>query len=336
MSSEVGDLLAGYRGRRTLITGGLGFIGSNLAHRLVELGGRVTIVDALVPDQGGNPYNVHEIADQILIRVADLRSEEVAREVVQGQEVIFNLAGQVSHVDSMENPRQDLESNILPHLSLLEACRRHNRQAVIVYAGTRGQYGRPQYLPVDESHPQRPLDINGVHKMAAEHYHFVYHHAYGLRICSLRLTNTYGPRMLMKHGRHGFISWFLRQAADDETIVVFGDGRQLRDFNYVDDVVGALLLAGASPAAEGQAFNLGSGQPVSVGQIAQMVVEACGRGRWDLVPYPEDRRPIEIGDYYADIKKASSILGWHPAVGLRQGLLETVRLFAAHRQHYWS
>lgn len=328
--------LRGYRGRRVLITGGLGFIGSNVAHRLIELGSQVTIVDALIPELGGNLYNVQDIADDIRVEIADLCSDAVAKHLVHDQEIIFNLAGQVAHVDSMDKPYRDLNLNLHSHVNLLEACRHFNPEAKVVYTGTRGQYGRAQYLPVDEKHPQRPIDVNGVNKVAAEQYHFVYYHAYGLRTCSLRLTNTYGPRQPMKHDRHGFIAWFVRKAMDGETILVFGDGSQLRDFNYVDDVVSALLLAGASPACDGQAFNLGGGQPISVLRVAELVIEAAGRGQIQKVPFPEKRRRIEIGDYYADYSKFKAATGWEPTVSMKEGLRRTVDFFAKAREHYWE
>lgn len=324
-----------YRGRRVLVTGGLGFIGSNLAHRLVKLGSRVSIVDALVPSHGGSYRNIGGIEDVVAVRVADMQSPRVAKEAVAGQEVIFNLMGQVSHVDSMANPRKDAEYNFLSHLSLLEACRRYNREAKVVYAGTRGQYGRPEYTPVDEGHPLRPIDVNGVNKQAAEGLHLVYHRAHGIRTVSLRLSNTYGPRQLMKHNRQGFIYWFVRQALEGQTIVIYGDGSQLRDFVYVDDVVDAFLLAGAREAADGEAFNVGSGRPTSVLEAAKLVIEACGRGGYRLMPFPEDRERIEIGDYYADTRKIERALGWRACVPLREGMRRTVAFFAGS-DRYWA
>ena len=329
------DLACFYRDRRMMVTGGLGFIGSNLAHRLVELGSDVLLVDALLHDQGGNPYNVTDIQDRVQVRTADLRdSPEMAR-LVSGREVIFNLAGQVSHIDSMHDPLADLEINCRGPLTLLEACRLHNPGAKVVYASTRQIYGRPESLPVDERHPRRPTDVNGVDKMAGEWYHLVYNSAYGLRATSLRLTNTYGPRQLMKHNRQGFLPWFIRRALEGEEITLYGDGSQLRDLTYVDDVVEAFLLAGASEAADGEVFNLGGVEPVSLRDVASLIVALVGRGSVRCVPWPAEKKAIDIGSFYADYSKVRRVLGWEPRVGIEEGLQRTIAYYLAHWRHYW-
>lgn len=324
-----------FRGKQALITGGLGFIGSALAHRLVGMGAQVAIVDALIPDCGGNLFNINDIADQVVVEIADIGDGEKMAPLVREQEYIFNLAGQVSHVDSMRNPMADLEINAKAHLAFLETCRRHNPEARLVYAGTRQVYGRPVYLPVDESHPLSPTDVNGVNKQAGEWYHMVYHAAYGLRATSLRLTNVYGPRQLMKHSRQGFIPWFIRLAMDGEEIQVFGDGRQRRDLTYVDDVVEAFLLAAASDAADGQVFNLGGLQAVSLAELAGRIVAAAGSGSYRLVPFPAERKAIDIGDFYADYSKIEQTLGWEPRVPLEEGLTRTMAYYRCHKERYW-
>ena len=335
-TGRVDPELSVYKGRKVLVTGGLGFIGSNLARRLLQLGADVTIIDALIPGKGGNTYNISDCADCIDVHIADLRSAEDVARLVPGKEIIFNLAGSVSHLDSMANPILDMGLNCEAHLSLLEGCRRHNREARIVYTGTRAQYGRPLYLPVDEKHPQLPIDVNGIHKMAAEAYHFLYSRIYGMPVCSLRLTNTYGPRQPMRDPRHGFINWLLRLALEGQCLPVYGDGQQQRDLNYVEDVVDALLLAGVAPAAEGQAFNLGSGRPVTVLEVARLLIELTDSERYELVPFPENESKIEIGDYYADCTKVANVLGWLPRVSLQDGLRRTISFFAEARQHYWG
>jgi UDP-glucose 4-epimerase len=239
------DLRSLFAGKRVLVAGGLGFIGSNLARRLVELGADVLIVDALIPAYGGNPFNIAGIENRVRVNIADVRNESVINHLVQGQDFLFNLVGQVSHIDSMQDPYTDLETNCRAQIALLEACRRYNPQVKIVYTGTRQVYGRPRYLPVDEEHPVEPVDINGVHKMAAEWYHRIYHQAHGLRTVTLRLTNTYGPRMRVKDSRQGFIGWWIHQVVRGREIEIFGTGQQIRDLNYVDDVVEVLLLAAA-------------------------------------------------------------------------------------------
>lgn len=329
------DYLAFYAHKRVLITGGLGFIGSNLAHRLVELGAEVLLVDSLVPDYGGNRFNIQGIEGRVQVNIADVRDPHAMNALVPGQDIIFNLAGQVSHLDSMSDPFTDLEINVRSQLFILEACRHHNPQATIVYAGTRQQYGRPQYLPLDEEHRNRPLDVNGVNKMAGEWYHLVYHTAYGLRTCSLRLTNTYGPRQLMKHSRQGFIAWFIRLAVEGKEIQVYGDGQQRRDLTFVEDVVDAFLRAGASERAIGQVFNLGGLEPIRLIDLAHLIVEVAGRGSVRLVPWPPQRRRIDIGDVFSSYAKIEQTLGWRPKVPLREGLERTIAYYEKHGRHYW-
>jgi UDP-glucose 4-epimerase len=322
-----------YRERRVLVTGGLGFIGSNLCRALADLGARVTAVDSLLPDYGGNQWNLAGYEDKVLINIADVRGHGMEH-LVRGQEVLFNLAGQVSHIDSMTDPITDLEINCTSQLRVLEAVRKGNPELKIVYAGTRQIYGRPLYLPVDEKHLLQPVDVNGINKISGESYHLVYHQVYGIRASSLRLTNTYGPRQLIQHNRQGFIGWFIRKAAFGEEIEIFGDGSQKRDFNHVDDVVDAFLRAGATDAADGQALNLGTKTPISLLDLARLLIEVAGEGRYTLVPFPPERKRIDIGDFYADISRAKQVLGWTPAVPLRQGLEETIAYYRKHREHY--
>ncbi len=321
-----------YRGRQVLVTGGLGFIGSNLCRILADLGAHVTAVDSLLPDYGGNLFNLAGYEDRVRINIADVRGHGMEY-LVRDQEVLFNLAGQVSHIDSMTDPVTDLEINCTSQLRLLEAVRRGNPELKIVYAGTRQIYGRPHYLPVDEKHLLQPVDVNGINKISGEFYHLVYHQVYGIRASSLRLTNTYGPRQLIRHNRQGFIGWFIRQAALGEQIQVFGDGTQRRDFTHVEDVVDAFLRAGAADASDGEVFNLGEETPVSLLELAELLVEVAG-ARYTLVPFPPERKRIDIGDFYADITKIRETLGWEPHKPLREGLAETVEYYRRHQEHY--
>ena len=322
-----------YRGRRVLITGGLGFIGSNLARALADLGAQVTAVDSLLPDYGGNVFNLAGYEDKLRINIADVRGHGM-KYLVKGQEVLFNLAGQVSHIDSMSDPFTDLEINCTSQLWILEAVRQQNPELKIVYAGTRQIYGKPQYLPVDEKHLLNPTDVNGINKISGELYHLVYHSVYGIRASSLRLTNTYGPRQLIRHSRQGFIGWFVRQALLGEEIQLFGDGQQKRDFNYVSDVVDAFLRAGARDAADGHVFNLGGEAAVALSDLVKLLVELAGRGSWRLVPFPPERKRIDIGDFYGDTTKIRTTLGWSPQVPLRQGLEATLAYYRDHKDHY--
>ncbi|MBW7885072.1 MAG: NAD-dependent epimerase/dehydratase family protein [Caldilineaceae bacterium] len=328
------DHLGYYAGKSVLITGGLGFIGSNLARRLADLDARVTLVDSLIPDYGGNLFNIAGYEDRLQLNIADVRDPYSMRALVKGHDVLFNLAGQVSHLDSMTDPFTDLEINTRSQLSILEACRYENPDIKVVYAGTRQQYGKPRYLPLDEDHLQAPTDVNGVNKLAGEWYHIVYHAAYGLRTASLRLTNTYGPRQLIRHNRQGFIGWFVRLAVEGKEIQLYGDGQQLRDLVYVDDVVDAFLRAGACEQANGQVYNVGGQAPISLLALAQLLIEVAGRGSLTLVPWPEARKKIDIGDVYSSSARIQSELGWQPATGLREGLASTVAYYARFLDRY--
>jgi UDP-glucose 4-epimerase len=322
-----------YRGRKVLVTGGLGFIGSNLCRALADLGARVTAVDSLLPDYGGNLFNLQDYEDRVRINIADVRGNGMEF-LVRGHDVLFNLAGQVSHIDSMTDPVTDLEINCTSQLRLLEAVRRGNPDLKIVYAGTRQVYGKPMYLPVDEKHLLQPVDVNGINKISGEFYHLVYQQAYGIRASSLRLTNTYGPRQLIRHNRQGFIGWFVRKAAFGEEIQIFGDGLQKRDFNHVVDVVDAFLRAGAMDAADGQVINLGDAAPLSLADLVTLLLDVAGGGTFTRVPFPPERKRIDIGDFYADISKARAVLGWAPTIPLRRGLEETIAFYRRHREHY--
>ena len=323
-----------YRGRRALVTGGLGFIGSHVARRLLGLGAEVTVIDALVPGYGGHPFNVEDVRDELHVIRGDLRDATAAEAAVDRQDYVFHLAGQVSHTESMSDPRRDLDNNALATLSLLEACRRVNPSTRLVFSGTRQVYGRPQRNPVDETHPCLPLDVNGIHKWAAEQYHQLYHDVHGIPSVVLRLTNTYGPGQLVKHPRQGFIGWFVRKAVEGREIEIMGDGTQRRDLNFVDDVVEAMLLAAASPKAFGRVYNLGSRGPVSLEALARLLIEVAGRGSFRFVPFPPERKSIDVGSIEIDYARIRNELGWEPRVALRDGLERTVRYYERHLARY--
>jgi UDP-glucose 4-epimerase len=323
-----------YRGRRVMITGGLGFIGSNLARQLVDLGADVLLVDSLIPDYGGNLFNIDGITDRVSVNIADIRQASTMNYLVRDRDVIFNLAGQVSHIDSLKDPHTDLDINCRSQLTLLEACRHNNPRAKVVYAGTRQVYGRPDFLPVSEQHLVRPTDVNGINKAAGEYYHLVYNNVFGVRACSLRLTNVYGPRQLVKHNRQGFIAWFIRQAVEGGEIQIFGDGSQLRDFVFVDDAAEAFLRAGAADGCNGEVYNVGGGTPVSHRALTTMLVEIAGRGSVRFVEWPAEKKAIDIGSFYSSSSKFSAATGWQPRVELADGLARTVAFYQAHLSHY--
>jgi UDP-glucose 4-epimerase len=319
-----------YKGRRVMITGGLGFIGSNLARMLADLGADVLLVDSLIPDYGGALVNIRGLEDRVQVNIADIRQQSTMNYLVRGREVIFNLAGQVSHIDSMRDPYTDLDINCRSQLTVLEACRRNNPDVKVVFAGTRQVYGRPDYLPVDEKHLVRPTDVNGINKVAGEYYHLVYNNVFGVRACSLRLTNVYGPRQLIRHNRQGFIGWFVRKIVEDQEIEIFGDGSQVRDFVFVDDAADAFLRAGATDACNGEAFNVGGAEPISHRDLVELMVEVAGSGRWRFVDWPAEKKAIDIGSFYADSSRFSATTDWTPTVPLREGLTTT---FAYYREH---
>lgn len=323
-----------FAGRRTLVTGGLGFIGSNLAKRLVELGADVTVIDALVPGYGGNLFNVEDVRDRIHLIVDDVRDAPAIESCVEGRDYVFNLVGQVSHTDSMSEPEIDLENNCRAPLAVLEACRRANRAARVVYSSTRQIYGRPERIPVDETHPCRPVDVNGIHKWAAEQYHRLYDEVYGIAAVVLRLSNTFGPGVLVKHPRQGFIGWFLRKVVEGGEIELMGDGTQLRDMNYVDDVVDALLLAAVTPEARGQIYNLGAPAAVSLGDLARRMVEIAGRGSIRSVPFPPERKRIDVGSVTIDWSRIRRELGWSPRIEVDDGLTRSIRYYERHLERY--
>jgi UDP-glucose 4-epimerase len=324
-----------FRGKRALITGGQGFIGSNLAHRLVALGACVRIVDAALPHTGANAFNLRGIQRDVDFHQADLREADTIPELIVGQDYLFNLAGLVSHMDSMEAPQIDLEINAACQLSIVEACLKHNPGIKIVYAGTRQIYGRSQYLPVDEKHPIVPVDFNGVTKRAGEMYHMVSHRAYGLHATSLRMTNTYGPRMHCKDGRLNFLGDWIRRLFKNQPLQIYGTGEQVRDLNFVDDVADAMLLAVGSEQSAGQIYNLGSPEPIRLLDLAQLMIEIFGSGTCEFCPFPPERQRIDIGDYHGDYSKIQNQFGWQPKVSLREGLARTFEFYRQYKQYYW-
>lgn len=317
-----------------MVTGGLGFIGSNLARQLVELGADVLLVDSLIPDYGGNLFNIDGVVDRLHVNIADIRQQSTMNYLVRDRAVIFNLAGQVSHIDSMREPYTDLEVNCRSQLTILEACRNHNPSVKVVFAGTRQVYGRPDSLPVTEGHLVRPTDVNGINKAAGENYHLVYNNVFGVRACSLRLTNVYGPRQLIKHDRQGFIGWFIRTAIEDKTIHIYGDGSQLRDLVFVDDAADAFLRAGALDACNGDVFNVGGTQPITLRDLAAELVRIAASGRVEFVDWPDDKKAIDIGSFYADSTKFTRVTGWTPVVQLSDGLRATVDFYRQYLSRY--
>ncbi|MCB1614657.1 MAG: NAD-dependent epimerase/dehydratase family protein [Pseudomonadales bacterium] len=320
--------------KRVLVTGGLGFIGSNLAIKLVELGASVTVVDCLVEHHGGNLFNVEPVKGDLDINFTDMRDAAAFAPLVKNRDYIFHLAGQVSHGDSMRDPQLDLGVNCISTMNLVEACRELNPGAKLIYTSTRQVYGVPKNLPVDEQHPVMPIDVNGINKLAAEYYHYLYHRTYDLPSTILRLTNTYGPRQQIRNDRQGFAGIFIRKALKQEGIQIFGDGKQRRDFNHVDDVVDALLRAASTPACFGEIYNLGN-QPHSLLDFVDCL-RALTDVAFEAIPFPHSKKIIDIGDYYGSYDKFRQATGWQPAIDLQQGLENTLDYYRQFPQHYWT
>lgn len=324
-----------FNNKEVLVTGGLGFIGSNLCIELVKLGARVTIIDNMLPRQGGHLFNIRDIADNVTVNISDVRNQLSMNHLVKGKDYIFHLAGQVNHVDSMKNPLQDLEINCQGTLVLLEALRRHNRDGRVIFAGTRGEYGASVKLPVDEDHPTNPKGIYAVTNLTAEKMVLVYDDVYKIKGTCLRITNTYGPRHQMAHDEYGVFNWFIRKALDNEEIPVFGDGRILRDFLYVEDLVDCMLKVAASDEAYGRVFNVGTGIPVSFFDLAEKIVAIAGTGKTRFTEFTQERKEVEPGDYYADITRITRTTGWQPATSLEKGIAKTIEFYRKHRKQYW-
>lgn len=322
-----------YRHRKVIVTGGLGFIGSNLARRLIEAGAEVLVIDSLEADSGGNPVNLRDAGDKLRIRILNLKGRQELAQLLPGHHVVFNLAGQVSHLQSMINPVSDLDANVYAQIALLEECRKLTPDATIVFASTRQIYGRPASCPVDENHPLQPVDVNGINKMAAEAYHMLYHKVYGLATVCLRLTNTFGPRMRIKDARQTFLGLWLRKVVENGVFDVWG-GEQRRDFTYIEDTVEAFLAAAACPATLGGVFNIGGVPPVTLAQLAELLVAIAGRGRFQIKQFPAERLRIDIGDYFADDRLFRRLTGWSPGVTLQEGLARTVAYYQEYLNDY--
>jgi nucleoside-diphosphate-sugar epimerase len=327
----MGDI---FNNSKVLITGGAGFIGSNLAIKLVDLGARVEIFDSLIPEQGGNLHNLDRINEKIKFTKADIRDEKKITQSVKDKDFLFNLAAYTSHEGSMKDPFTDFDINCRGNLVLLEACRKSNPDIKIIYTGTRGQYGKIIYTPVDEKHPINPTDANGISKTTGEMYNFLFHNFYGLKVTSLRLTNIYGPRHFMKNEKLGFVNWFIRLAMDNKKIKIF-DGSQIRDLNFIDDVVQALLMVAINKKTNGEIFNLGSGKPISILDLTKLIIKIARSGSYEQIPYPKERKKIEIGDYVANFNKIKNLVGWKPKTPLEEGLKKTIEFYRLNKKNYW-
>jgi len=336
MSDVNDDCARFYKDKKVLITGGLGFIGSNIAERLVNLGSKVIILDALLPMYGGNLFNINGIEKKIELIKGDIRDKELVLNLVDGVDIIFNLAAQVSYIDSLNIPFDDLDINCRGHLNIFEACKERNRNVKIVFSSSRMVYGKIEKNPVDEEHPTRPLSLYAAHKLAVERYCQIYEDAYSIKTVVFRITNPYGIRQQMKHSKYSILGWFLRLAMDDKTIKIYGDGKQLRDYIYIDDIVNAFILAGASENTESQILNLGYGKSIAFDEMIKLMVEIVGSGSYEYVDWPNNYERVETGDFQTDISKINRCLGWDPEVSISDGIRRTYEYYRKFRQHYWE
>ena len=330
MNAEIGQY---FENKSVLITGGIGFIGSNLARKMVEFGAKVTLVDSLIPEYGGNLHNLKDIENKLNINISDVRDMHSMKYLVKGHQFLFNLAGQTSHMDSMIDPYTDLDINCKAQLSILEACRENNPEIRVVFASTRQFYGKPDYLPVDEKHLLRPVDVNGINKMAGEWYHHVYNDVYGIRSTSLRLTNTYGPRMRVKDARQTFVGIWIRLLLEGKPFEVWG-GEQLRDFTYIDDAVWAIMLSAANDVAIGKSYNLGGKEVINLHDLAKILVRVGDGGEFSIRSFPGERKKIDIGDYYSNYDLIKKELGWQPEVDIQEGLKRTLKYYKNNLEYY--
>lgn len=324
-----------YKNKKVLITGGLGFIGSNLCIKLAELGAEVLVIDNMLPRQGGNLFNVEPVKNKIKINVSDIRNSVSMNHLVKGQDYVFHLAGQVNHVDSVKNPLQDLSINVEGTLVLMEALRKNNPDARVIFTGTRGEYGASLKLPVAESHAINPIGIYAITNFAAERIVLTYHNLHKIKSVCLRITNTYGPRHQMQHDEYGVFNWFIRKAMDNEVIPVFGDGRIIRDYLYVDDLIEVLLGIALAEKAYGEVFNIGSGIPVNFIDLAETIIKIAGTGKTKYTDFSTERKSLEPGDYYADISKVKSIVKWQPKTKLEDGIKKTIAYYKKNKKRYW-
>ena len=328
--------LQGYRGKKVLVTGGLGFLGSNLAHRLAALGADVRLLDCLLPLHGGNRHNLEGIEKRVEWIQADIRDRAVVEAAVKDRDILFNIAAQTSHTDSMRNPRLDADINIHGQLNLLEAARLRRPDLRLVYCSTRAVYGSPGRGKVLESGPTQPLDVYSADKLAGENYHRIYSSVFGLNATILRVTNGYGPRAQMRQPSFGILNWFIRLAIDNAPIKIFGDGRQVRDYLYVDDIVDAFLMAGLRSDLRGETYNVASGKGVPLIEIVRKILRIAGKGTILHVPWPETNKRIDAGDFVADNRKIRRDAGWRATTALEDGLKSTIDFYEKNRRHYWG
>jgi len=325
-----------FKNKNVLITGGLGFLGSNLALRLDRFGCNITLADSMIPAYGGNLFNIEKIKDKVTVEYSDIRDQNSMNYIVRDKDLIFHFAGQVSHVESLVNPFPDIDINVTATTVLLEACKKYNSKALIIYSGTRGQYGKSTALPVTEQTPSHPIALHEITKLTAELIFKAYKSTAGIDSVLLRLTNLYGPRSQMKHSKYGVLNWMIRQALDNQTLHIFGDGKIIRDFLYIDDAIDAILLLTYYKKCRNEVFNIGLGTPVTIADVVKTIIKIAKKGRYKFTPYSKERKIQEPGNYYSDISKIKSYTKWSPKISLEEGIKKTVDFYKKYKKWYWQ
>ena len=324
-----------FSGKEVLITGGFGMIGSTIAGKLVRYGANVTIADSFIEPYGANSFNINDIKDSVRISITDIRDKESMKFLVRDKDIIFNLAGQVSHNDSIENPFLDADINYIGHLNVLECVRRYNKEAVILHAGSRLQFGRIQNNPVDESHPLRPKTPYALNKTAAENMYLFYNEVHQIPCVIFRIANPYGPRSQMKHSKYSMVNWFIKQAMEGKAITIFGDGEQVRDYMFVDDLADAFIFAAINQGCYGETYNVGSGVGTEFRDMVKTIIDVVGSGEIKNIPWPENYINVETGDYVTDIRKICSAINWKPKIDIETGVRLTYEYYKKHKLYYW-
>lgn len=323
-----------FHGKNILITGGLGFLGSNLALKLLRAGANVTVIDSLLPLYGGNIFNLREAEGKVQMIINDMRNMEIMKPLIEKAEIIYHLAAQVSYIDSLNFPHEDLDLNAKATMNILECCRKYNPTARILFSSSRMIYGKVEQPLVTEGSPTNPLSLYGIHKLTAEKYLLMYYKDFGIPSTVLRITNPYGPHQQIKHNKYSLVGWFIRQAMEGNTIKIFGDGAQLRDYIFVDDIVNAMVKCAESPAAIGEVINLGSGQSSRFCDMVEEVINCVNNGKMEFIPWPANYEKIETGDVSVDISKLKSITSWQPDFTLKEGIKKTFEYYKLHYKQY--
>jgi len=328
------DIYNYYRNKIIVITGGLGFLGSSLAQKLVNYQAKIIIIDNLNPLYGGNYFNLNGIQNKVKIIIDDIRNEKVLIPIIKQCDMLYHFAAQVSYIDSLSMPYEDLELNARSTLQILEICRKYNSEAKIIFSSSRMVLGKIESDHISENSPTNPLSLYGIHKLTSEKYLIMYYKDFGIPFIIFRITNPYGPRQQIKHCKYSLVGWIIKQAMEGKTIKIFGDGKQLRDYIYIDDIVEAIYRCSTNDKATGEIINVASGKSTEFQMMVKEVVNIVKNGNYEFVPWPDNYEKIETGDVIADISKLLSLANWKPKYNLKEGILKTYEYYKKYLMHY--